>query len=89
MSGFFGTSSATSTSSNNSPGDPSKDLQLANGPDDSTSHLAFSPVSDHLAVASWDKKVRIYEVTEQGTNSGKAAFEHEGPVMGCDWSKVR
>lgn len=89
MSGLFGSASSSTASTANSVGDLSRDVQLADGPEDSISDLSFSPVSDHLAVASWDKKVRIYEVTENGTNKGVALFEHEGPVLSCDWAKVK
>jgi WD40 repeat protein len=85
MSGLFG---ATTTNTANTLGDLSKDIQLNQGPEDSISDLSFSPQSEHLAVSSWDKKVRIYEVNESG-GEGKALFEHEGPVLSCDWSKVR
>jgi mRNA export factor len=84
MSGLFG---ATTTNTANTLGDLSKDIQLNQGPEDSISDLSFSPQSEHLAVSSWDKKVRIYEVNESG-GEGKALFEHEGPVLSCDWSKV-
>jgi len=84
---LFG-SAAASQNAANTLGELKNDIQLNNGPEDSISHLAFSPVSSHLAVASWDKKVRIYEVNAQG-GEGKALFEHEGPVLSCDWSKVR
>lgn len=79
--------SNTSTNPANSLGDLSKDVQLNQGPEDSISDLAFSPMSEHLAVASWDKKVRIYEANESG-GEGKALFEFEGPVLSCDWSMV-
>lgn len=85
MSGLFG---STTTNTANTLGDLSKDIQLNQGPEDSISDLSFSPQSEHLAVSSWDKKVRIYEVNESG-GEGKALFEHEGPVLSCDWSKVR
>jgi mRNA export factor len=84
MSGLFG-SAPTNTA--NTLGDLSKDVQLNQGPEDSISDLSFSPQSEHLAVSSWDKKVRIYEVNEQG-GEGKALFEHEGPVLSCHWSTV-
>lgn len=84
MSGLFG---ATSTNTANTLGDLSKDIQLNQGPEDSISDLSFSPQSEHLAVSSWDKKVRIYEVNESG-GEGKALFEHEGPVLSCHWSTV-
>ncbi|KAI9680549.1 MAG: RNA export factor gle2 [Caeruleum heppii] len=88
MSGIFGSSSsAAASNANTTQGDISKDVQLTSPPEDSVSDLAFSPQSDHLAVASWDKKVRIYEINSQGGSEGKALFEHEGPVLSCHWSK--
>lgn len=86
MAGLFGSAPAAASAAN-TLGDLSKDIALNNPPEDSISHIAFSPVSNHLAVASWDKKVRIYEVNAQG-GEGKALFEHEAPVLSCDWSKV-
>ena len=85
MSGLFGSSA---TSANNTTGDISKDVALSNPPEDGISDLTFSPQSDHLAVASWDKKVRIYEINAQGGSDGKALFEHEAPVLSCCWSKA-
>jgi mRNA export factor len=70
-------------------GDLSKDVALSNPPEDSISDIDFSPQSQHLAVASWDKKVRIYEISASGGSEGKAFFDHEGPVLSCHWSKVR
>ena len=88
MSGLFGSGASTASSANATQGDISKDVQVSNPPEDSISDLAFSPASDHLAVASWDKKVRIYEIDASGNSQGKALFEHEGPVLSCCWSKV-
>jgi len=87
MSGLFG-SAASSAAANNTTGDISKDVALSTPPEDGISDLSFSPQSEHLAVASWDKKVRIYEINAQGGSEGKALFEHEGPVLSCCWSKV-
>ena len=86
MSTLFGSSSATS--SQNALGDLSKDVAVVNPPEDSISDISFSTQSQHLAVASWDKKVRIYEINASGGSEGKAYFEHEGPVLSCHWSKV-
>lgn len=84
MAGLFSTgTSAASTA--NTLGDLSKDIALLSPPEDSISDLAFSPQSNHLAVASWDKKVRIYEVNAQG-GTGKAMMEHDAPVLSCHWS---
>lgn len=85
---LFGNTTST-TAANPTQGDTSKDVPLRDPPDDSISDLAFSPVAEFLAVASWDKKVRIYEIDAQGQSQGKALFEHQGPVLSCAWSKVR
>lgn len=81
-------SAAPSAGQTNTTGDISKDVTLNQPPEDSISDLRFSPASEHLAVASWDKKVRIYEINEQGQSEGKALFEHEAPVLNCCWSPV-
>ena len=87
MSTLFGSSAAAS--SQNTLGDLSKDVAVVNPPDDSVSDISFSPQSQHLAVASWDKKVRIYEINASGGSEGKAFFDHDAPVLSCHWSKVR
>lgn len=88
MSLFGSVGGAAATASNNTSGDISKDVPLNLPPEDSISDIRFSPASEHLAVSSWDKKVRIYEVNEQGQSEGKALFEHEAPVLNCCWSPV-
>lgn len=87
MSGLFSNSSASSTT-NATVGDISKDVALTTPPDDGISDISFSPQSEHLAVTSWDKKVRIYEINAQGGSEGKALYDHEQPVLSCCWSKV-
>ncbi len=88
MASLFGTAATAAATANNSLGDISKDVPLVSPPEDSISDLAFSPESQHLAVSSWDKKVRIYEVNNQGNSEGKAMFEHEAPVLSVHWSRV-
>ena len=89
MSGLFGSTPATgAAAASSTTGDITKDVTLTAPPDDSISDLSFSSQSDHVAVASWDKKVRIYEIDGNGQSQGKAMFEHEGPVLSCCWSKV-
>lgn len=61
------------------------DVQVKDGPSDSISALSFSPVSDHLAVSSWDNSVRVYEVG-QGGAVGRAAYNHEAPALDVCWS---
>lgn len=85
---FGGTQSSQASSAAQSQGDLSTDVALKELPEDSVSDIQFSPKTDHLAVASWDKKVRIYEISPQGDSQGKALFEHEGPVLNVAWSPV-
>lgn len=86
MSGLFGSTAASTTTT--TQGDISKDVALTSPPEDSVSEIMFSPQSQHLAVASWDKKVRIYEINSQGQSEGRAAFEHDAPVLATCWSMV-
>ncbi|KAF2035594.1 Poly(A)+ RNA export protein [Setomelanomma holmii] len=83
---LFGSTPAASTSS--TTGDTSKDVEVPQGqlPSDSISDLQFSPTNDFLAVGSWDKKVYIYEVNNNGAQ-GKWLFECQGHVLGLGWSK--
>ena len=83
---FLSGGAGASSSSSNTSGDISKDVALNNPPEDSISDLTFSPTGDFLSVASWDKKVRIYQVSEQGQSEGKAMFELDRPVLATDWS---
>ncbi|RKP30022.1 WD40 repeat-like protein [Metschnikowia bicuspidata] len=62
------------------------DITLNNDLEDTVSDLCFSPQQDLLAVASWDKKVRIYDIDPNtGNNQGRALFEHDGPVFSARW----
>lgn len=62
------------------------DITINNGPEDTITDLAFSPQLDMLAVALWDKKVRIYDIDPNtGNNQGRALFEHDGPVFSARW----
>lgn len=63
------------------------DITINNGPEDSISDMSFSPQQDILAVASWDKKVRLYDIDPNtGNNQGRALYEHDGPVFSARWS---
>ena len=89
MSSLFGSAASASTAApNNTQGEIKNDVALNDPPEDGISDLAFSPQSDHLAVASWDKKVRIYEVTPNGQSQGKAMMQAEAPFLSCCWSPV-
>lgn len=63
-------------------------MTIANGPGDSISELAWSSQANHLAVSSWDSKVRVYDCTQAPTGNGVAMIEFEKPTLTCDWSKV-
>ncbi|KAL2135377.1 hypothetical protein VTI74DRAFT_8789 [Chaetomium olivicolor] len=88
MAGLFG---AASSSASNTLGDLKQDVELGSPPEDSISDLAFNPnptdPKDFLAVSSWDKKVRIYEILPNGQGQGKAQIEHDGPVFSVDFFK--
>ena len=90
MAGLFGAAAATTS---NTLGDLKQDVELGSPPEDSISDLAFNPnptdPKDFLAVASWDKRVRIYEIMSNGQGQGKAQIEHDGPVFSVDFFKVR
>lgn len=85
---LFGQSAAAATSAvSTTQGDLKSDVELTQPPEDSVSDLAFSSKADLLAVSSWDKKVRIYEISQTGQSQGKAMYEHEAPVLSVVWSK--
>ncbi|KAF2086154.1 WD40 repeat-like protein [Saccharata proteae CBS 121410] len=72
---------------NPTQGDISKDVELKMPPGtDSVSHIQFSPVADHIAVASWDNAVRIYEIDPQGNSQGKAEIKMDGPALSTCFS---
>ena len=69
-------------------GDTSKDVDITGTtPTDSISDLMFSPTHDLLAVASWDKKVYIYELGSSSANI-KYIYDCEQPVLCVAWSTV-
>jgi WD40 repeat protein len=80
MSGVFGAS--------NTQGDLSKDIAVKDPPEDSISEISFHPKANFLSVASWDQKLRIYEIDNQGQSAGKAMIQFEAPVLSTAWSVV-
>ena len=92
MSGLFGSTAANAAagSATQAQGDLKQDVALSDPPTDSISDLAFSPAAngpDFLAVSSWDNKVRIYEIAQNGQSQGRHAYEHTQPVLNVDFSK--
>ena len=81
---LFSTSTAAQTQSTII--NTKSDLEVPQGPEDSISELAFSPTAEILSVASWDNKVRIYEIG-QGGATGKAIYEHTAPVLSTHFSR--
>lgn len=74
-------------------GDLKSDVAVANLPEDGITSIAFNPnpadTKDFLAVASWDKKVRIYEIDPgTGQAAGRQAYDHGGPVFSVQFCKV-
>jgi mRNA export factor len=90
MAGLFG---STAAAASNTIGDLKQDVELGTPPEDSISDLAFNPnptdQKDFLAVSSWDKKVRVYEILSNGQGQPKLHMDHDGPVFSCDFFKVR
>ncbi|KAF4443205.1 WD40 repeat-like protein [Fusarium austroafricanum] len=65
----------------------SKDITLPADATDTMSSVRWSPVAHHLAAASWDGNVRVYDVKADGSASGVAILPADRPVFSCDWSK--
>lgn len=82
----FGTRPSLAPAAGQTDLNTAQDKLLNGQPEDSVSSLAFSPQADFLSVASWDKKVRIYEVSGQGDSQGRAMYEHQAPVLATKWS---
>src|ERR1700736_5467571 len=81
---LFGT--ANTTAAQSTPGAISGAPEVPQGPEASIADFAFSPTAEILSVASWDNKIRIYEIGQGGAN-GKAMYEHTGPVLSTHFSK--
>ncbi|KAI1412947.1 WD40 repeat-like protein [Hypoxylon sp. FL1857] len=69
-------------------GSLSMDVTLPADAEDTISSVSWSPVANHLAAASWDGKVRVYDVNaNDGTARGVAGLVGVAPVLDCDWAK--
>merc|ERR1719382_153403 len=55
-------------------------------PDDCISSLSWSPAANWLAASSWDKSVRIWEVSQSGIQP-RMAYNHEAPALCCNFSR--
>ncbi|KAI1737505.1 Poly(A)+ RNA export protein [Xylaria scruposa] len=83
---LFG-AAATPSTAGSTIGDLKNDVAVASPPDDTVTDLTFSPTADILAVSSWDKKVRIYQIAGNGASEGKHIYEHDDAVFNVDFSK--
>ncbi|KAL7417410.1 WD40-repeat-containing domain protein [Mrakia frigida] len=61
------------------------DPEIPNPSTDSISTISFSPNAPILAVGSWSREVRFYEVNSTGQSQMKGGFAHEGPVLDLCW----
>lgn len=89
MSTLFGAAAATT---NNTVGDLKNDVTVQNPPEDSITDLSFNSnqadPKNFMAVSSWDKKVRIYEINSgNGQSEGRLMYEHSAPVFSCHFAK--
>ncbi|KAI0526624.1 WD40-repeat-containing domain protein [Xylaria bambusicola] len=68
-------------------GSLNSDIALPSDGEDTIQCLSWSPSTNHLAAASWDGKVRIYDVASTHSVRGVATLAAEAPVFSCDWAK--
>merc|ERR1711971_1083837 len=68
------------SNSNGESGNKSE-FRLKNAPEDGISSVRFGPNSSQfLLVSSWDKNVRVYDVTN---NHLRVKYSHQRPVLAC------
>ncbi|KAK8058538.1 hypothetical protein PG994_008986 [Apiospora phragmitis] len=63
------------------------DTVLPADAEDTISSVSWSPAANHLAAASWDGKVRIYDVAPGPSARAAAMLSTDNPVLSCDWAK--
>ncbi|OJD36152.1 poly + rna export protein [Diplodia corticola] len=85
MAGLFGAGS-TSSASNPTQGDTSKDLPINSPPSDSISEIAFSPTQDILAASSWDGSVYVWQIDNNGQSNPATSFKFDAPALCCAWA---
>ncbi|KAK3375384.1 WD40-repeat-containing domain protein [Podospora didyma] len=64
-----------------------KDVAFPEGAKDTISSIRFSPVTNHMATASWDGNVYVYDAFSATSIQGVASIEIQQPVFDCDFSK--
>ncbi|XXG96514.1 something about silencing protein 10 [Hypoxylon texense] len=82
------TTTKPSPSSSSTLGSLAKEISLPEDAQDTISSVSWSPAAHHLAAASWDGKVRIYDVDAgSGAARGVAMLAADGPLLDCDWAE--
>ncbi|KAI1212175.1 WD repeat domain-containing protein [Annulohypoxylon truncatum] len=81
------TKTSSSSSSSSVPCTLDKEVTLPSDAEDTISSVSWSPTSHHLAAASWDGNVRVYNVSPTGVARGVALLAAGGPILDCDWAK--
>jgi WD40 repeat protein len=64
------------------------DVMLPSDSTDTISSMSWSPAASHLAAASWDGRVRVYDIAANGTGTGLCAITVAAPILSCDWGLV-
>ncbi len=77
-----------SRQSANSNAAPVADVIFPADATDTISAIRWSPTASYLAAASWDGKVRIYNVANSSAISAVSLLTAQGPVLSCDFNKV-
>ena len=67
---------------------PNRDIEIVDQPQDSVSSLKWSPKANFLAASSWDNKVRVWQVENNGHNKPVTATTLEAPLLDCCWTGV-
>ena len=75
-------------SPNNNNAASAADVDFPADATDTISAIRWSPTASCLAAASWDGKVRIYNVANSSAISAVALLTAQGPVLSCDFNKV-
>ncbi|KAG0679971.1 hypothetical protein C6P40_004974 [Pichia californica] len=84
LGGFNSTVSSLSTPATSATAtiqDLQNDIVVNNIGDDSVSDIAFSSQAEYMAISNWDKKNRIFEITNNGQVEGRAIYEHDAPIL--------
>ncbi len=72
------------------PYNANKDTEVPSPPNDGISWMAWSSKALHLAAASWDNQVRVWDVQMQSLTTLRvnpvAAASGEAPLLTCCWS---